>query len=159
VIPVRFASGGGLLVRRDVLEAVERFQGSYLDERLFLYGDDFALSLVASNLGYKPHLAKRATGHHRGMTSTGGKWGPIQFYYDTRNMFYVADNLPELERRRYRLLFPLTRMGRVVKYLAKGRYGCARAALWGMIDAYRGVTGKWREHDRQAGQARHGRFH
>ena len=159
LIPVSYTNGAGVLVRRDVLEAVKRFQGSYLDERIFVYLEDFALSLVACNLGYKPHLAKRAIGHHRGMSGSGGKWGPIQFYYGTRNMFYLAENLPELERRRFRLIYPLSGIGRVVKYLAMGRYGSARAALWGMIDAYRGVTGKWREHDRQAGQARHGRFH
>jgi len=150
LIPVRFANGGALLVRRDLLEAAKRFQGSYLDERLFLYQDDYALSLLAGNLGFKPHVARRAVGYHRGRTSTGGDWGPYQFYYGTRNMFYLADNMPELERRRFRLFYPVTGIGRVFKYLAKGRYGIARAALWGMIDAYRGVTGKWREHDRQA---------
>lgn len=158
LISVRWTNGGALLVRRDLLEAVKRFQGNYLDERIFVYQEDYALSLLAGNLGYKPHLAKRAVGYHRGMTSTGGKWGPCQFYYGTRNLFYLADNLPELERRRFRLIYPLKGVGRVFKYLARGRYGIARAALWGMIDAYRGVTGKWRDHDRQAKLWLHSQF-
>jgi hypothetical protein len=55
-------------------------------------------------------------------------------------------------------MYPLKSTGRVLKYLLKGRQSSARAALWGMIDAYRGVTGKWRNHDREANLGRRGGF-
>ena len=156
LIPVAWASGGALLLRRDLLEGVKQIQGDYLDDRFFVYGDEAALSLAASKLGHKPMLAKRAIGYHRGMTSTGGHWGALQFYYSTRNTFYGADYLPKFERLRFRLVYPLKSTGRILKYLLKGRPSSARAAFWGMIDAYRGVTGKWRDHDREAELGRRG---
>jgi hypothetical protein len=158
LIPVTWAPGGALLVRRDLLEGVKQIQGSYLDDRLFVYREEIALSLAACKLGYKPLLAKRAVGCHGGMASTGGHWGPLQFYYNTRNMFYEADYMPKFQRLRFQLMYPLKSTGRVVKYLLKGRQTSARAVLWGMIDAYRGVTGKWRNHDREANLRRQGGF-
>ena len=158
LIPVVWASGGALLIRRDLLEGVKQIQGSYLDDRLFLYGEEIALSRAASQLGYKPLLAKRAVGSHGGMASSGGHWGALQFYYSTRNTFYGADYLPKFERLRFRLMYPLKSTGRLLKYLLKGRPSSARAALWGMIDAYRGVTGKWRDHDREASSGRRSEF-
>ena len=158
LIPVTWASAGALLVRRDLLEGVKQIQGSYLDNRLFVYGEEIALSRAACRLGYKPLLAKRAVGCHRGMASTGGHWGALQFYYSTRNMFYGADYLPKFQRLCFRLMYPLKSTGRVIKYLLKGRPTSARGAFWGMIDAYRGVTGKWRNHDREANSGRRGGF-
>jgi GT2 family glycosyltransferase/glycosyltransferase involved in cell wall biosynthesis/SAM-dependent methyltransferase len=158
LIPVTWACGGALLVRRDLLEGVKQIQGNYLDDRLFVYGEEMALALAACKLGYKTLLAKRAVGYHRGSASTGGHWGPLYFYYNSRNMFYDADYMPKFERLRFRLMYPLKGAGRVVKYFLKGPPRSARAVLWGMIDAYRGVTGKWRNHDREANLGRGGGF-
>jgi len=154
--PAGWVSGAALLMRRDLLEGVKQIQGNYLDDRLFLYGEDDVLSSLACRLGYKPRLARRAVGYHQGRASSGGDRGPCKWYYSTRNLFYIADYMPRFERLRFRLIYPLIGAGRVVKYLLTGRQGSARAALWGMIDAYRGVTGKWRDHDREANPGRRG---
>jgi GT2 family glycosyltransferase len=156
--PVTWASGGALLLRWDLLEGVKQIQGNYVDDRLFVYGEEMVLSLAACKLGYKTLLAKRAIVYHRGTASTGGRWGPLQFYYYSRNMYYLADYMPKSERLRFRLIYPLKGVGRVVKHFLKGPRRTGRAVLWGMIDAYRGVTGKWRNHDREADLGRRGGF-
>ena len=151
--PSGWLSGAAVLMRRDLLAGVKQIQGNYLDDRLFLYGEDDVLTLLACRLGYKPRWATRAVGYHRAGASSGGERGACKWYYSTRNLFYMADYMPKFERLRFRLFHPLIGAGRVVKYLLTGRGRSARAALWGMVDAYRGVTGKWRDHDREA---RHG---
>ena len=38
---------------------------------------------------------------------------------------------------------------KIVKCIAHRRGRAARAIFWGVMDGYRGVTGKWRLHDRE----------
>jgi GT2 family glycosyltransferase len=115
LVPVIWVCGGALLVRRDVLAGVRQIQGNYLDDRFFAYDEEIALGLVACKLGYKTLLARRAVAYHQGLASVGGRWGPLYFYYGTRNGFYLADYMPKPERLRFRFLYPLKGVGRAVR--------------------------------------------
>jgi hypothetical protein len=149
-VDVPWVGGGALLLRRDLLEALREHQGSYLDQRLFMYLDDLALSLAAQKLGYSTVQASRAIAYHTAATSSGGRYSAIEYYYGTRNSIHLAAQRPARQRLRFHLLFPIKTVGRMAKNLIYGRPGAARAVFWGLVDGYRGVTGKWRDHDREA---------
>jgi GT2 family glycosyltransferase len=148
--PMGYVSGGAVLVRKDLLEAVRKVQGTYLDDRLFLYVEDVALSLAAQQLGYKTVQATRAVGYHTAGTSSGGRYSPIEYYYGTRNSIRVAALRPRSERLRFHAMFPWEAAGRVAKSLIYARPRSALAVVLGFLDGYRGVTGRWQDHDRQA---------
>jgi hypothetical protein len=146
----RWVVGGAALLRRDLLETVRRVQGSYLDERLFVYCEDVALSRLAQKLGYKTVEATQAIGYHVMAGSSGGKYSPIRYYYGTRNTLLLAPTLDPGKRFRLYVVQVVRTMGRILKCLARGRPRTAHAVFCGFVDACTGVDGKWKHHDREA---------
>jgi GT2 family glycosyltransferase len=143
-----FVHGGAMLVRKAVFETVQAAQGAYLDERLYLYWDEVAFCHTARKKGFKCLIVRAATVRHKVERTSGGYQSPVWYYYSGRNRVLLAH---ELLSPGWRILFhflhiPL-RLASVFKNLRARRYPCARAVLWGLIDGYRGVTGRWRDHD------------
>ena len=113
-----------------------------LDERLFMYYEDFDFVRRAQSAGYRVRYAPEAVVYHRKSASSGGD-SPFKLYYATRNR--VAVMRRHSTRRRFLLFsldFAVTRMARAAQYAARGRADLARAVLRGWTDAYRGRMGR-----------------
>ena len=143
-----FVNGGAILVRRQVLEALRTAPGSYLDERLYLYWEEVAFCHAAWEKGFRCLIVRAAIVRHKVERSASGYQSPIWYYYSGRNRVLLSK---ELLLPRWRPLFHLThiplRFASMIKHLSAGRYDCARAIFWGMVDGYRGVSGRWKHHD------------
>jgi GT2 family glycosyltransferase len=113
-----------------------------LDERLFMYYEDFDLLRRAGSAGYRIRYVPEALVYHRKSAASGGD-SPFKVYYATRNRAAVMRR--HSSRGRF-LLFSLdfgaTRVVRMAQYIATGRRALAAAMLSGWIDAYRGRMGR-----------------
>jgi len=149
--PSFFSHGAGVLIRKDVLEAVHKSTGHYFDEAYFIYGgDDLDLSEHARKSGYSTVIANRALVYHGRASSSGGLSNPIVNYYPTRNRVRAARNLlPWPLRPFFHALHISWSTGRASYNLLKGRRRSALAIFRGLADGYRGVTGKWQYHDEE----------
>ena len=145
-----WVTGTAMLIRRDTLQQVYASTGRYLDTRLFLYGDELEFCCAARKAGYKSVTTRRALVYHGEAKSSGGRYNSIAYYYSSRNRMLLANTL--LPMAWGALFHPKNVMmclGRVLLNLRHGRYHSARAILSGLVDGYRGVTGKWKHHDRE----------
>jgi GT2 family glycosyltransferase len=143
-------SGTGMLIRCDVLERLHEVTGEYLKEGLFLYGEELALASLALRQGFKSIVAKRGMVYHRPVRANGKLVKALCFYYGSRNRILLARLILPFP---LRLLFhPLNlalALASVPKKLVNHRTLEARAIVSGVIDGYRGVSGKWKWHDRE----------
>jgi GT2 family glycosyltransferase len=136
-----------MLIRRDVLAAVQRLGRGYLDDRLFLYWDELAFCNNARKMGFKCLVVRAATVRHQGGKSSGGFVNPIYYYYSGRNrILLVSEFLPLRWRIVFHFIHAPMRLASALNNLISGRKGSAQAILLGLIDGYRGVTGKWKGH-------------
>jgi GT2 family glycosyltransferase len=146
-----FVSGSGLLIRSDVLRSIWSVLGEYLRANLFMYSEEIMLSYDARKAGYQSVVAEKACVRHKKAASSGGVRNPIVYYYPGRNRILAAKEMLPLH---WRILFHLTNvpicLAQILNGLAHGRYTSSRAVLHGIIDGYRGVSGKWKHHDREA---------
>jgi GT2 family glycosyltransferase len=139
--PVEMASLTALLVPAAVFREV-----GFLDERMFMYYEDFDFVRRARQAGFRLRQTPAARLWHRRAASSGGGETAFKYYYATRNRLYL------LRRHQPLALFVpvcallgLTRLMRAVQYRASGRPDLARAILVGMADFFRGRMGKtWR---------------
>lgn len=149
--PSLWVGGAAMLVRKDALTTVHSAKGYYLNSNLFMYIDELDFCVVADKLGYKTFLAKQAIVYHKSAQSIGGSQNPISYYYIGRNHILLANELLPL---RWKVLFHpvnvLLCMVRVLKNVAEGRLNSSWGILCGLWDGYRGKTGKWKYHDREA---------
>jgi GT2 family glycosyltransferase len=142
--------GCAMLIGRDVLEAIHRKRGSYLSEALFAYADELDLCYRADREGFKPVIARNAVACHHSSTRHKPYDDRIFHYYATRNRVLVAREVLPLARRvAFHILYIPLAVRRVLKQLLAGRPESARAAWCGLLDGYRGASGKWKCHDRQ----------
>ena len=143
-------SGAAMLVRRDVLQTFYDANGEYLFTRLFMYWDDQAFCRAADKLQYLIVYARKAiVYHHQAGKSFGGILSPHLFYYRERNKILAANMGLSLGWRiLFHILNPPLALARVIKYL-RLQPRLARAAFYGLLDGYRGIGGKWRDHDRE----------
>jgi len=143
-------NGAAMLIRREVLEAVHLSTGYYLDDALFLYGDEADLCGRARKLGYKTVVANRALVYHGEASSMGGRANPFAFYYTSRNRIRLAGHLlPWPLRLPFHAVNGAVCAGRILKNLATRRPRAAFAIIQGLVDGYRGIGGRWRYHDRE----------
>ncbi len=145
-----WVSGAGMLIARDVLEAMRKSTGQYLDDGLFLYGDELQLCGQARKLGYTTVVASRAWVYHRQASASGGPGNPMLCYYTTRNRIRIAGRLLPWPLRLFFPAFniPIALRDAMVQML-EGRRRSAGAILRGLVDGYRGVGGKWKYHDQE----------
>jgi GT2 family glycosyltransferase len=142
-----YVNGAAMLIRRDVLAAMHRLGRGYLDDRLFLYWDEIAFCNNARKMGFKCLVVRAATVRHQGGKSSGGFVNPIYYYYSGRNrILLVSEFLPLGWRIVFHFIHAPMRLASALNNLISGRRGSAQAILQGLIDGYRGVTGKWKGH-------------
>jgi len=145
-----WVSGAGMLVARDVLEAVRESTGHYFDDALFLYEEELQLCGQARRLGYRTVVVSRALVYHREASASGGPANPILSYYCTRNRVRVAGLLVPWP---LRMLFPAFHipiaLREALRQLLRGNHRAALAILLGLVDGYLGVGGKWKYHDQE----------
>lgn len=142
-------SGSAVMLRSDVLRAVRKLRGEYLESRLFMYADEWPLAHAIRQVGYKTIVARRAAAFHKVAHSPGGKSSP-KLYYIARNSVHVAR---EILPTHWKLIFHLLHIPLVLaqsaRNLLRRRPDFARALLCGLFDGYRGVYGKWKFHDQE----------
>jgi GT2 family glycosyltransferase len=144
-----------MLIGSRVLQDVSRLRGSYLDDKFFLYGEDVEFCQFARRIGYRTVLANRAVIHHEAASSSGGQFNPVAYYYVSRNRVFLASrNLAMAWRGFFHAVNGVVCSARILKNLAVGRPRAALAIFRGVLDAYRGIGGKWRYHDREAQKTR-----
>jgi hypothetical protein len=142
--------GTAMLIGKEVLQDVLKRRTCYLDEQLFLYGDDAEFCNLAREAGYRSVLASHAIIFHRSTTSGGGLLSPISYYYTNRNRVLLAGRrlrMPWLGL--YYVLNGTVCVRRVLGNLAGGRLRAALGVFLGTVDGYRGIGGKWRHHDKE----------
>jgi GT2 family glycosyltransferase len=139
--PVPMATLTALLVPAAVFHEV-----GFLDERMFMYYEDFDFVRRAQQAGYRLRQTPAARLWHRRAASSGGGETAFKYYYATRNRLYL------LRRHQPLVLFvPIccylvgTRLLRAVQVQRSGRPDLARAIVAGTLDFFRGRMGKtWR---------------
>jgi GT2 family glycosyltransferase len=144
--------GAAMLVRRDVLHAVCKRRGFYLNIYLFAYGDELDFCFVARQAGYKSIVARRAVASHHAGNRLQGRYNPTFFhYYTTRNRILLANSMLPLHWKLlfHSVYFPLS-IRRILKMLIQRELYVARAIFCGFVDGYRGITGKWKYHNQEA---------
>lgn len=88
---VSFASGCSLLIRRQLLEAIDSF-----DERYFMYWEDVDYSVRAADAGWELLYAPRAVVFHTsgGSSDEPGGMSALFLHYNTRNyIWYLRRNM------------------------------------------------------------------
>jgi GT2 family glycosyltransferase len=119
-----------------------------MDERFFMYYDDFDFVARAKAAGYRLRLNPAAVIHHRTAASSGGVESPFKVYYASRNRLYLMRK--HSSRVRFALFlayFLATRVGYFGSYLAKGQVRQLRAMVMGIADFFRGRLGRTHELD------------
>ena len=113
-----------------------------LDERLFMYYEDFDFIKRAQSAGYRVRYLPEACVYHRKSAAAGGD-SPFRQYYATRNRVAILRrHQTGRQFARFSLDFALTRLARAAQQFAAGRPDLARALLLGWRDAYLGRMGK-----------------
>jgi GT2 family glycosyltransferase len=122
--------------------AVFRHAG-LLDERLFMYYEDFDFVARARSAGYRVVYVPEARIYHRKSAAGGGVDSPFKLYYATRNRVVVVRRHNTRARFAwFSVDFAVTRLLRAGRYAARGRRDLAAALLRGWLDAYRGRMGR-----------------
>jgi hypothetical protein len=148
VYEVNWAGGCSMLLSRQLLKALHSHAGYYLDDRLFIYCEDVALSQGAHKLGYKVVVARKAVADHKGGRRAGAMYNVIRSYYGTRNTLLLTRDLPHGRGYLSFLTYTFLSLARIGKNMAAWRFRSAQAIYCGLVDGYCGVTGRWKSHDR-----------
>jgi len=139
------ANGPGMLIRRDVLEAVHAARGYYLNELHFRMGWEFEFCHFCSRMGYRIISTRKGVVRHKGELRYRRTFNAGRYYYATRNQILMASAfLPAYWRLLYGLYSLPLSAARAAKALLHKRPDVAQAILEGVADGYRGVVGKWR---------------
>ncbi len=139
--------GSAMLIRREVLEKVHASRHQYLLEPLFMDGWEFEFCHFSSLLGYKCVTTRKGFVRHKGERPFRQSMSAKRFYYRTRNNVLLANAFLSIGWWMVFHLYnlPLSVM-RAVKVLMYGRPDIARAVVCGLLDGYRGKSGKWKQH-------------
>jgi len=139
--------GSGMLISAKFLYSLFEQYGYIFNPRFFVYGEDLDLGFLARASGMKMVMTKSAAIYHGLAQSTGGAGNPMQYYYTTRNRVFLANRwLPWQKRIAFHVYFPVSRLMRASQRLAQGRGWVARAIVEGLVDGYRGRSGRWERH-------------
>ena len=144
--------GAAMLISTATLKQICGFRGRYLDPALFMYADELELGDALQRVGHQAWLAEHAVVCHKDSGSSGAQFDrPLFNYYSRRNIILLAKRLlPAWSRWPFHVWNLAICLKRIAENVLCRRPQAARAIAWGWIDGYRGVAGRWREHDRQA---------
>jgi GT2 family glycosyltransferase len=148
-------SGAAMLLGSRVLRSVRQRRGTYLNDSLFMYGDELDFCTAAHREGYKAVVARNAIVRHRVKVMRQGTANSAHsHYYSTRNRVILSRTLLPLGCRLiFHLFYPPRCVKRVVGCLLARKPRLAWAIACGLGDGYRGVGGKWKYHDQVASWA------
>ena len=145
--PVDSTQGSGMLVSRSLLVDRKENLGYFFDPTLFMYCDELELCIYAKKRGHAIFLAGNAVVYHGLAQSSGGGRSPLSYYYVTRNRVHLAAKfLPWWLRLLFLFWYVPSRLLRALQRSVEGKPSVSAAILEGLVDGYRGVTGKWRKH-------------
>jgi len=114
-----------------------------MDERFFMYYDDFDFVRRAKAAGYGLRLEAGAVIYHRKATSSGGVDSPFKLYYATRNRLYLMrKHLPLWRFALFLVYFLATRSAYLLTLAVRGRWAQWRATVRGIADYFRGRLGR-----------------
>jgi hypothetical protein len=114
-----------------------------MDERFFMYYDDFDFVQRAKTAGYRLRLETGAVIYHRKAASSGGVDSPFKLYYATRNRLYLMrKHLPLWRFGLFLTYFLGTRSVYLLSLAARGRWVELRATARGIADYFRGRLGR-----------------
>lgn len=114
-----------------------------MDERFFMYYDDFDFVQRAKAAGYRLRLEAGAVIYHRKAASSGGVDSPFKLYYATRNRLYLMrKHLPPWRFGVFLVYFLGTRLAYALSLAARGRWAQWRAMVQGVADYFRGRLGR-----------------
>ena len=114
-----------------------------MDERFFMYYDDFDFVRRAKAAGYRLRLKADAVIYHRKAAASGGVDSPFKLYYATRNRLYLMrKHLPVWRFALFLTYFLATRSAYLLALAARGRWRQWRATLRGVTDYFRGRLGR-----------------
>ena len=82
---IDFATGAGVLVKREVFEKIGLF-----DDKYFLYLEDMDFCVRAKKAGFKIIYEPKAVFWHKNAQSSGGSGSELQDYYISRNRLLFA---------------------------------------------------------------------
>lgn len=132
--------GAGVLLPRDLLVERRDAVGYFLDDSLFMYGEEIELAMWCRERDKRSVIAEEAVVYHQG---EGSSDRPFQLYYLTRNRVLIAHRyLHGGMRLVFDVLYPLTRLALAGRYLLRERSDVAKAILMGLLDGYRNIDGK-----------------
>jgi hypothetical protein len=150
--PSAGVSGGVMLIRREVLDALYAATGRYLAAELFMDGWEFELCYRSGLAGFRSFVTRKGFVWHKGERFARRALSTKRYYYTTRNRMLLAGDFLPLHWRvifhPYNLALGFVRM---LKALKTGRPDVARAIICGIMDGYKGVTGKWAQHNDREG--------
>ena len=133
------ASGASMMIKSDYLVKHSLF----LDENLFLYGEEMDISMRAKNNGLKTVMAGNSKVYHKEGASTGGRLIPVNIYYCLRNRIYLAKKLLNFKNRFFFwLLFITARSLKTFQWLVKGKGELIRATFFAFKDGMMGKSGQ-----------------
>jgi hypothetical protein len=139
-----------MMICRQALEAVHTSMGYYLDDAMFMYLEEVDFCGQARKCGYKSVLVQGAAIYHRAASGSGGVFAPVWNYYCARNRIRLARHLlPWPLLMVFHVMNIPSCVRRAVRLLWRGRADSAWAVFRGVVDAYRGMFGKWNRHDQE----------
>lgn len=105
-----------------------------MDERFFLYFEDFDLSYRAIRAGYKLYITPKVELLHCTSSSTGGDEKPLAVFYSTRNrLWFMRSNFNGFMLLRFYSLFFSSRFLKAIKWGMTGKLQLIKALLKGLI--------------------------
>jgi len=141
-------SGGAMLIRRDVLDAVRAATGRYLAAETFMDGWEFEFCSRSRLAGFRSLVTRKGFVRHKGERSARSRFSPKRYYYTTRNtLLFATDFLPLPWRLPFHLWYVVLSLFRLTKVLKFGRPDVARAIVCGWRDGLSGVKRNWERRD------------
>jgi GT2 family glycosyltransferase len=134
------ANGGAMLLRRDVLLALNAARGCFLDSSLFSDGWEFEVCSFARKFGYVTMGTNEAFVWHKGDREYRHPLNPQRFYYSVRNRGLLSRAyLPAALRVVFHFIDLVHCALSVARCAVRRRPDIAMAEIRGIIDGYRGA--------------------
>ena len=131
--------GAAMMVKCDYITK----HALFLDERLFLYGEEMDISMRAKNYGLGTIMVSRSKVYHKEGATTGGDIKPANIYYALRNTIYLAKKLLSLKNQIiFNLFFFSARLVRVFEWSLRGQWDLVKITFYAFRDGFRGKAGK-----------------
>lgn len=135
---VSFASGGAVLIKREVVERVGLFKESY-----YMFEEDVEFSIRTQRAGYAIRYVPTALAWHKVGASAARRGNAFVWYYLIRNRLYtMRDYASARQILRFSLYLPLLCVWKSLWYALHGEPTVAPAIAKGVFDFLRNRSGE-----------------